>query len=55
MESLVAEGSANLMIGHILLFNSEFRQIRSEASARVPFHIDCVRHPGPGSMSRILR
>ena len=45
LESLVAEGSANLMIGHILLFNSEFRQIRSEASARGPIsHIDCVRH-----------
>ena len=45
LESLVAADSANLMIGHILLFNSEFRQIRDEAVARGPIaHIDCVRH-----------
>ena len=45
LEPLVAEGSANLMIGHILLFNSEFRQIRDEASVRGRIaHIDCVRH-----------
>ena len=45
LESLVAADSANLMIGHILLFNSEFRQLRDEVVARGPIaHIDCVRH-----------
>ena len=45
LESLVAADSANLMIGHILLFNSEFRQIRDEVVASGPIaHIDCVRH-----------
>jgi predicted dehydrogenase len=42
---LVAAGSANLMVGNILLFNSEFRQIREEVAARgAVAHIDCVRH-----------
>ena len=45
LEPFVADGSANLMIGHILLFNSEFRQVRDEAASRGPIaHIDCVRH-----------
>ena len=45
LEGLVTQDPDNLMIGHILLFNSEFRQIRDEASARGPIaHIDCVRH-----------
>jgi predicted dehydrogenase len=33
------------MLGHILLFNSEFRQLRREVSSRGrPAFIDCVRH-----------
>lgn len=41
---VVAE-SANLMLGHIVLFNSEFRQLRDEISRRGrPAYIDCVRH-----------
>ncbi|MBT4694679.1 MAG: Gfo/Idh/MocA family oxidoreductase [Planctomycetaceae bacterium] len=42
---LVAEDSSNLMLGHILLFNSEFRQLRSEVKQRGKlYHIDAVRH-----------
>lgn len=42
---LVRPDSGNLMIGHIVLFNSEFRQLRAEAARRGPIaHIDCVRH-----------
>ncbi len=45
LEPLVSAGSSNLMVGHILLFNSEFRQIRDEAAVRGRIaHIDCVRH-----------
>jgi len=41
----VQPNSANLMLGHILLFNSEFRQLRDEVSQRGPIrYIDCVRH-----------
>jgi predicted dehydrogenase len=42
---LVNPNSSNLMLGHILLFNSEFKQLRDEVSARGrPSFIDCVRH-----------
>ena len=42
---LVNEDSSNLMIGHILLFNSEFCALRDEVSQRGPLaYIDCVRH-----------
>lgn len=42
---LVQEGSRNLMLGHIVLFNSEFQQLLAEASGRGPLaFIDCVRH-----------
>lgn len=42
---LVAVDSANLMIGHILLFNSEFRGLRDEAARRGGLsYIDCARH-----------
>src|SRR5262249_28829926 len=42
---LVRSESSNLMLGHIVLFNSEFRQIREEAARRGPISfIDCVRH-----------
>lgn len=42
---LVHPESANLMLGHIVLFNSEFRQLRDEVRRRgPPSFIDCVRH-----------
>ncbi len=42
---LVRTESSNLMLGHIVLFNSEFRQLQSEAQRRGPLSfIDCVRH-----------
>jgi predicted dehydrogenase len=41
----VKPDSSNLMVGHILLFNSEFRAMQAEAVARGPLtFIDCVRH-----------
>ena len=44
---LVQPDSSNLMLGHILLFNSEFLQLREEAGQRGPIvFIDCVRHRG---------
>ncbi|MDP6778890.1 MAG: Gfo/Idh/MocA family oxidoreductase [Candidatus Latescibacteria bacterium] len=45
LAELVAPDSANLMLGHILLFNSEFLQLQEEARNRGPVkHISCVRH-----------
>ena len=42
---LVAADSSNLMAGHIVLFNSEFRQLLDEVRGRGPLvYIDCVRH-----------
>lgn len=42
---LVDGDSSNLMIGHIVLFNSEFKQLREEVARRgQPTFIDCVRH-----------
>jgi predicted dehydrogenase len=42
---LVQPDSCNLMIGHIVLFNSEFQQLREEAGRRGPIsYISCVRH-----------
>ena len=42
---LVRKDSSNLMLGHIVLFNSEFQQLREEAARRGPISfIDCVRH-----------
>jgi predicted dehydrogenase len=42
---LVHPDSRNLMIGHIVLFNSEFQQLRDEAAQRGPIaYINCVRH-----------
>jgi predicted dehydrogenase len=41
----VAPDSGNLMLGHILVFNSEFQQLCDEAQKRGPIiYIDCVRH-----------
>ena len=42
---LVRPDSSNLMLGHIVLFNSEFQQLRDELPRRGPIaYIDCVRH-----------
>jgi predicted dehydrogenase len=42
---LVRPDSANLMLGHIVLFNSEFQQLREEATRRGPIaFLDAVRH-----------
>lgn len=42
---LVRPDSGNLMLGHIVLFNSEFQQLRDEAARRGPIAlIDSVRH-----------
>src|SRR3954453_16089204 len=42
---LVRPDSSNLMIGHIVLFNSEFQQLRAEVQQRGALaYIDCVRH-----------
>jgi predicted dehydrogenase len=42
---LVRQDSSNLMIGHIVLFNSEFCQLREEVKRRGGLcYIDCVRH-----------
>lgn len=42
---LVEDDSSNLMLGHILLFNSEFRQLLNEVAERSPIqYLDCVRH-----------
>ena len=51
--ALVRADSANLMLGHILLFNSEFRQLQAEASQRAPvLHIACERHRPAGTLAR---
>lgn len=42
---LIAADSSNLMLGHILLFNSEFKQLREEVAKHgQPIFFDCVRH-----------
>jgi predicted dehydrogenase len=42
---LVRFDSSNLMLGHIVLFNSEFQQLREEAAQRGANSFnDCVRH-----------
>ncbi|MBA3482229.1 MAG: Gfo/Idh/MocA family oxidoreductase [Pirellulales bacterium] len=42
---LVAADSENFMAGHIVLFNSEFRQLLAERQRQGPISfIDCVRH-----------
>ncbi len=42
---LVRSDSSNLMMGHIVLFNSEYQQLRDEVRQRGPItYIDCVRH-----------
>ena len=45
LEPLVRADSGNLMLGHILLFNSEFLQLQDEARQHGPIHfLSCVRH-----------
>ncbi len=45
LAELVAADSHNLMMGHILLFNSEFRALQAEALRRGRLtHIACTRH-----------
>lgn len=45
LKPLVHDDSSNLMVGHIVLFNSEFRGIQAEAQSRGPIsYINCVRH-----------
>ena len=45
LATLVKADSSNLMLGHIVLFNSEFRQLRAEVNRRGrPTFINCVRH-----------
>ena len=42
---LVRPDSGNLMIGHIVLFNSEYQQLREVARQQEPIsYINCVRH-----------
>ena len=49
----VREDSSNLMMGHLLLFNSEFRQLKREMSQRGPIQfIDAVRHRPTATMDR---
>jgi len=49
---LVKEDSSNLMLGHILLFNSEFKELRHQVSTRPALtHMDAVRHR-PASIVR---
>ena len=49
---LVRPDSSNLMLGHIVLFNSEFKQLREESARRGGLcFIDCVRHR-PASIAR---
>ena len=50
---LVKPDSSNLMLGHIVLFNSEYRQLRDEAQRRGPiFHVDCVRHRATANLAK---
>jgi predicted dehydrogenase len=45
LEPFVDADSCNLMLGHILLFNSELRQLTDEVAQRGPIrYFDCVRH-----------
>ncbi len=45
LEQHVRSDSSNLMMGHILLFNSEFRALQDEVKRHGPIgFIDCARH-----------
>ena len=42
---LVQPDSSNLMLGHLVLFGSEFQQLQEEVRKRGPLsYLDCVRH-----------
>ena len=43
---LVLQDSSNLMIGHIVLFNSEYQQLREEASRQGPIFTNISRTRG---------
>jgi predicted dehydrogenase len=48
---LVSVDSNNLMMGHIVLFNSEFRELRAQIEKRgAPRYIDAVRHRGTSTL-----
>lgn len=50
---LVRADSSNLQMGHILLFNSEFRQLQAEVRARPALtYIDCARHRPATTLTR---
>jgi predicted dehydrogenase len=45
LSPFVRPDSGTLMLGHIVLFNSEFQELRDEVQQRGPIaYIDCVRH-----------
>lgn len=51
---LVKPDSANLMMGHIALFNSEFAQLRDEVRRRGPIrYLNSVRHRPATTMDRM--
>lgn len=50
---LVAPDSRNLMLGHIVLFNSEFLALRDEVRRRCPLrYMDWVRHRPAANLAR---
>lgn len=50
---LVRPDSGNLMLGHIVLFNSEFRQLQDEFRRRgAPRYMDWVRHRPAANLAR---
>jgi predicted dehydrogenase len=53
LASLVNADSSNLMMGHIVLFNSEFLALQDEVRRRGPIvHISCARHRPAAFVSR---
>lgn len=51
---LVKADSSNLMMGHIVLFNSEFQELHEEVRRRgTPIYIDCVRHRSAGNVAAL--
>lgn len=54
LRPLVAKDPDKLMMGHILLFNSEYRQLVAEVRRRGPLaYLDCVRHRPVGTMEAL--
>lgn len=50
---LVHTDSRNLMLGHVVLFNTEFRQLLTEVRRRGPIaYLDCVRHRPATTLDR---